>query len=54
MDNNIKECKGKWVAIRSANDIKVIASANTRDEVALLARNNGCRNPVIFYVSEIE
>lgn len=50
--DNSKKYVGKFVAIENFNTTKVIASGDSFDTVMLMARNNGCRDAVVFYVSK--
>ena len=44
--------EGKYVALRSAVDRRVIASGDKPEAVMEKARRGGCNDPVIFYVPE--
>ena len=44
-----KECSGKYVATRSFNDKKVIASGKDPEKVIAKAEKI-CKSPVIFFV----
>ena len=44
--------EGKYVALRSAVDRRVIASGDKPEVVMEKARQAGCSEPVIFYVPE--
>jgi hypothetical protein len=44
--------EGKYVALRSTIDRRVIASGDKPEAVMEKARRGGCSEPVIFYIPE--